>query len=523
MKLYKQCANVNTYLIIPKIVRFGFIFLILSSLIVFFYPLVRITNTTALPSFSLIVKGLSATLLMMMVVSLIASILGSFYAWIVSTYTFPFSNVFSHILLLPLVFPPLITGIAYIGFFDIGGITYQLFDKFHIDIMNPVSLYIILILHTFPYMYIIALMFFRREYQDIRRTYISLSIPRYKRLLPYMRTYSPFLLRGVSIISMEILGEFALSSYFGYNTLNTLINTEWRGKGNISTAIGLGFITFLCALSLVKISLLFKASRIPEKNKHLSRLQHTSPLKQTLLTFICTLPLILIVIIPFSLFIRWAFLLDIQFIPLFNDMLSSFLVSSSASLFIILIAFLSAYVLSFSHHNRFDSFFPLGYSLPSSLTGIALLSLFAFIQHFFKFNTNITFLTLFLAYLIRYINTAYASLSLYFHSIGHTITTTYLTYGLSSIKLLYIHISTLRKRLFILFILLFIEISKDLGLTIIIRPFNFNNLATRIYELTKDEQTIRTAPYALALMILHIVIFMCYSPYKKKLHDIPHY
>jgi len=149
----------------------------------------------------------------------------------------------------------------------------------------------------------------------------------------------------------------------------------------------------------------------------------------------------------------------------------------------------------------------LSYALPGAVIGISLILLFSPINDFFGFLIIGSFPVLIYAYFIRYMAVAVSPISSSFEKLSTKLDDTGKNLGLNPFKYFSkIFIPLNKKAIIIAFCISFVDIMKDLPLTLILRPFNFDTLATKTYELAVEEMITESAIYSLAIISFGFIL-----------------
>ena len=379
----------------------------------------------------------------------------------------------------------------------------------------------------YPYIYLLARASFIEQsvcVLEVSRTLGCNALGAFKRVaLPLAR---PAIIVGLSLVLMETLADYGTVQYFGISAFTTGIFKTWFGMDNSLVA---------SQLSAILLLFVFVFLFLERRSRKLLTLHHTSnrysPLTKEKLTGIrgflsfifCFTPLLFGFIIPVSFLVDWAInaysqVFDIDFYRLFMNSIFLAFITSLLALFI---ALLLGYINrnNFSLVNRFlVRFISLGYAVPGTVIAIGVLIPFAWFDNkldnflITNFNTSSGLLisgTLFIlifAYLVRFltipINTVEASLEKIKPGVDEVAKTT----GMSHFNLMKkIHIPIMRGSLLTCLLLVFVDVLKELPATLILRPFNFNTLAVRTFELANEERLAEAAVPALAIVIAGII------------------
>ncbi|MFT5394973.1 MAG: iron(III) transport system permease protein [Gammaproteobacteria bacterium] len=463
-------------------------------------------------------------------------LLGVIPAWMVTMYRFPFSRQLEWALLLPMSMPAYIIAYSYTGALDVAGplqtmlrefTGWQYRDYWFPEVRSLGGAIAMLSLVLYPYIYLLARAAFIEQsvcVLEVSRTLGCNAVDAFRRVaLPLAR---PAIMVGLSLVVMETLADYGTVQYFGVSTFTTGIFRTWFGLGNSLAAAQLS------ALLLVFVAVflyLEKRSRKQARYHHTSN-RYSSLMQQRLtkghgliaLT-ICAAPLVFGFIIPVSLLINWAIdtYADVLgkdfYLLLFHSLLLAFVTSA--------LALAIALFMAYSNRNNQSllnrilvRFVSMGYAIPGTVIAVGVLIPFAWFDNsldtLLMENLNIssgllisgTVFTLVFAYLVRFlavsINTVEAALGKIKPVMDEVAKTTGMRAG-TIVKR--IHMPMMRGSLLTALLLVFVDVLKELPATLILRPFNFNTLAVRTYELANEELLAEAAVPALAIVIAGII------------------
>lgn len=454
-------------------------------------------------------------------------------AYLLSLCDLPGRIWFERLLILPLALPAYVVAYVYQDLIDVGGVLYTLQQGISPGAM-PMSLRsvngaaFILALVLFPYLFLItrtALLEHGANLTDVARS-LGASPTRvfFRITLPLCR---PALAIGFLLIGAETMGDFATVHYFSVNTLTTAVYDSWLGHGSLSAAARLSLIMLLGVIIIVGLE---RWQRGKQAYFH----RYTSPASRIPLSGMTKYfsLLYLSLILLFGFFIPIITLLsyvwetaDAQDLSsLFEAGRNSLIVAFSAAFLAVLIAL----GLSTLAERKIESAsrWPLsssslGYMIPGTVIAIAVLIPTTFFEHEvnhllsrFGFNKPGLFLSgtaavLVLAYLIRFQAIANGTVSASYSRISPNIMTASRTLGQTASQTLRrVQIPLLQRGLFTAGLLVFIECMKELPAALILRPFNFDTLATHVYQFVSDEQLELAAGGALIIVLLGLIPVM---------------
>lgn len=470
------------------------------------------------------------SLYIMIGVAVLTSIIGFSTAYITTVFKFTFSNFFHYGLILPFAIPTYIVAYIYGGMFDItGSVTtfiLNLFDTkisevYFFDIMSIEGAIIVMSLVLYPYVYLVSKTYLRAESASIIDASKTLGLSQwqifYKVIIPISR---PAIVAGVILAVMEAVADFGVMDYFGVSTFVTGIFRTWFGMGSVEDA------SRLAGILMLFIFLLIFFERFQRKNKQykssgkdfkpISKVQLTG-MSNVLAFFACFIPFFFGFLLPFSQMSYWFYLsyedvLDEDFI---NILLQTLSIATFSAALITLLAFIFVYNVRVSK-NRFSDTLTqitkLGYSIPGAVIAVGILSFFTLVDKK-VFNTlNIDYLisgtivAVVFGYCVRFLAIAINNYESGFSKIPQTYDDACKTMNVKQSHVLFNVILPLIKHSgFAAFIIVFIEVIKELPLTMILRPFNFDTLAVLTHELVMQSQVIESSVPAMFIVVLGII------------------
>tara|TARA_R110002012_G_scaffold269120_2_gene453190 strand:- start:857 stop:2515 length:1659 start_codon:yes stop_codon:yes gene_type:complete len=451
--------------------------------------------------------------------SLLVLIMGVGTAWMVARFEFPFRKQLEWLLILPLAIPSYIVAYAYAGVFDYGGslelILRELNLEFvRIDIMNKFGLAFVLSISLFPYVYVSSRAFFLNQAGNLLEASTMLGVGEFKSffrlILPLAR---PAIIAGLILVLMEVLNDYGAAQYFGVNTFTTGIFRAWFSLEEPETAVYLSALLIFIVFALILFEKWQRKNIRFTGNKASGRIHRklgTKPMKW--LKFVLVLiPVILGFLIPVGQLIYWAFLtaekvFDLDFIML---SLQSFGIALFTSVVTVLFATLLIYFAKWSSINGIKSISRLGilgYAIPGAVVAIGIMiPTLAFDKWFINtmdsvfgvetgFLFNGTLVALVYAYSVRFLAVAYNPIESTALKVSNSIPDSSKMLGIGNFKtFLKIEFPLIKTGILSAVILVFIDILKELPLTLILKPFHINTLAVKAFEYASDEMVMEAA------------------------------
>jgi iron(III) transport system permease protein len=471
------------------------------------------------------------TLLLMTGVALITFMIGVGAAWTVTMYRFPGHRIFQWLLILPIALPAYISGFTWAGILDYTSPVYVFMrNTFGIDtgqylffdILSLPGAVIIFSLSLYPYVYLLTRAYFLNQSQTLFEATASLGLSPwqtfYRVALPMAR---PAFVAGISLALMEVLNDYGLVKYFGVDTFTTGIFNAWFAFGNIHAAMKLsGFLmVFVLVLILIERRQRGKMRFDAGAGGRNVRSKKLKGWKALLSLLLVSLPFLGGFLLPFSMLIYWTAIVfdDIFSLQFLMLMQNSFLLAIMAAVAVVVVSVLVVFTVrtyplrSVKIAARIST---LGYALPGAVVAIGILVAFLWLETQmtvlsgpgFRLALVGTWFALVYAYLVRFMAIGYNSIESGNERIPVHLDHASRSLGVSKMKTLFMIILPLLKgSLPAAALLVFIDVLKELPLTLILRPFNFDTLAIRAFEYANDERLAEAAPAAIIIVIMGLI------------------
>lgn len=477
------------------------------------------------------------TLLLMLGVGIGVLVIGISTAWVVTMYRFPGHRFFDWALFLPLSMPAYIVATVYLQLLEFSGpiqtfLRYifgwrSIHDYWFPDIASLEGAIVMLALVLYPYVYLLAKASFLEVSQDIMETSRLLGKGAWKSFfritLPLAR---PAIVVGLILAMMETIGDFGTVQILAVSTFTTGIYSVWLGMYNAPGAAQLATTLLIFVIILIFLERLSRGqqqyyqSESSDKNKKKVQL----PAGWAILAFLtCSLPILFGFLLPFSLLIVWVFqtyetTLTNRFI---GDAGNSIMLAGMASGLSVVLALLIAYGarLRPTRVVRVTTrIATMGYAIPGPIVALGVLLPFAgldnafdrFMRETYGISTGLilsgTIFAIIFAYLVRFQALSFGTIEAGLTKITREVEEASRTLGHGTFSTLKkIHIPLLRKSVLTAAILVFVDVMKELPATLILQPFNFSTLATRVYEYASDERFRESALWAVTITATGIV------------------
>ena len=475
-------------------------------------------------------------------VLILTFILGTGTAYLVSFYKFPGSNFFKWALILSFAVPPYIYAYSLTAFFENYGTAFTILKSLFGDANYNKSIpkfdgmfgaIISISFSLFAYVYILVRASFLYQSQNLIDLGKNLGFSKfksfYKIILPAAR---PAIVAGLSLVAMETLAEFGAVDFFSINTLTTGIYNSWITFDDLAFANRISFFLLLFIFSLFVLENLSRRkakyhfnSRGGFKQKEKLKLSGN---KSFLAFIFCFFVFFVSFLFPLSQMLYWTLkfpenLFDLQIIDL---LLNTLYLVFLSSLVLILFSLISNYGNRVSNNKTLNILSTLsisGYAIPGVILAIAFITFIAW------FDENIikslgflsikklfigSILGLVLVYFVRFYSLAFNGIKSGYEKINISVDESAYLLGFSKRKtFINIHIPFLRNSLLFIIILISLEIVRELPITLILRPFNFETFATTAYISASEDLLEAAAVPSLFLILIASFFIIITSKY----------
>ena len=489
-----------------------------------------------------LVEYISNSLILLICVLVLTFVLGTSSAYLVSFYTFPLSNFFKWALILSFAVPPYIYAFSLTAFFENYGTLYSILKNLfgnanynqHIPKFDGLLGAILsLSFSLFAYVYILARASFFYQSQNLVDLGRSLGFSKlksfYSLILPAAR---PAIVTGLSLVAMETLAEFGAVDFFSINTLTTGIYNAWITFDDLAFANRISFFLLIFIFALFILENLSRKRAKYHSNtkggfKQKEKFQ-LSGAKAFLAFLICFFIFFLSFLFPLSQMLYWTIkfpenFFDLQVITLTLNTIYLVLLSS---LVLIVFSLISNYGNRVSKNKGLNILSTLsisGYAIPGIILAVAFITFIAW------FDENIiqalgflsikkifigSVLGLVLVYFVRFYSLAFNGIKSGYEKINISVDESSYLLGYSKQKtFMNIHVPYLRNSLLFVVILISLEIIRELPITLILRPFNFETFATTAYISASEDLLEAAAAPALFLILIATTCIIISSKY----------
>ena len=452
-------------------------------------------------------------------------------AWLTAMHRFPGSRIFEWALVLPLAVPAYVLAYVYTDFLQFAGPVQSALreafgwtraDYFFPEVRSLGGAIVLFVFVLYPYVYLTARVAFIERAGGMLEAARTLGLGPWRSFLrvsvPLAR---PAVAAGTVLALMETLADYGAVSYFGVQTFTTGIYRAWFSLGDRIAAAQLA----AALLGFVIVLLLLEQTSRRRARFHdttgRDRPRRGQPLRgvpAVLACAACLAPVVIGFLLPGGLLLRLALLEgDAQFgAPFIRLARNSFILAGVTAAAAVGLAVLLAYGARLSKGKMpaaLNRLVGLGYAVPGSVIAVGVLIPVTRLDHWLNqqwqdwFGVNPGLLltggiaALVYAYLVRFLAVALQTVGASLAKItpGMDESARSLGEGAGGV-LRRVHLPVLRGSLLTAGLLVFVDVMKELPATLVMRPFNFDTLATQAYVLASDERLAEASTAALAIV-----------------------
>ena len=470
------------------------------------------------------------SLALMLMTGALALIVGVSTAWLTGACDFPGRDTLSWLLMLPLAAPAYVVAYVYTDLLEVSGpvqtalrswLSLQPGDLPVPPVRTLPGAALLLSLVLYPYVYLLA----RTSFAG--RSGVQFEAARVLGYGPYRAFFRvalpaarPAIAGGLALVLMETLADFGVVDYFSVPTLSTGIYRTWIGLGEKTAALKLAALMLLFVFALVTFETLGRRGTTDR-----SDLSRATPLRLTgvrgwLVFAVCLTPVLLGFVVPAGVLLSYALGGGDQLLGrgFGRYVANSVSVALTAAVIGTAVALLLSYAqrLNASRINRsLIRLSTLGYALPGILLATALLDPLASLDRWLiswwpgELNAGLlsgTVFALLYAYLCRFLTVAFQTVDAGLSAVSPDVDAAARTLGTTPRGVVRrIHLPLLRPSLLAAGLLVFVDVMRELPATLLLRPFNFDTLATRVYRLASDERLSEASTAALCVVLVGVI------------------
>lgn len=482
-------------------------------------------------------RYLTTTLQLMIGVGVLTLVIGLATAWTVTMCEFPGRKYFEWAMLLPFAVPAYVIAYVYTSLLDYAGPVQKTLrewfgwqsasDYWFPEIRSLEGAILMIGLVLYPYVYLLGRAAFMEQSPSLFAVSRSLGHSAlstfFRVVLPIAR---PAIAVGLSLVLMETLNDFGTVDFFAVQTLTLGLFDTWMNLGNLGGAAQIATTMLIFMVILVTLE---RYSR--RRQQQFAARDNRDPIHRFTMSFprqmicvgVCAAPLIFGFIIPAATlgYYAWEYFDESWNSSFIRNTFNSLFLSGTAALTTLLIGVTLAY--SRRLHNtrgmqvlmRLSS---LGYAMPGAVLAVGVIIPLAgfdnwldgLMRDYFGYSTGLllsgTTFALVFAFTVRFLAVSAGSvesalqkitpsMDMASRSLGHTP-------GKTLVK---VHLPMLRGTLLTAALVVFVDCMKELPATLILRPFNYDTLATYVYQFASDERLYHSALPSLIIVLAGIV------------------
>lgn len=459
------------------------------------------------------------SLLLMVVVGAGVLLLGVGLAWLSACCDYPFRRWLDPLLILPLAFPTYVLAFIYLGLLDFAGpLQSSLRSSFGAtpgwisELSGPYGVLPILILALYPYVYLLARASFsaggllafeagRSLGASPLRVFLTVSLPAAR----------PAIVAGLALALMETLADFGAVAIYGFDTFTTAIYRTWLGLFDLQAATQLASLLMVFLLTLVFAERATRSARVRQADRRAvpNRIVLRGA-RAWAATGAQVAVLLVGVVVPLIQLLVWAApSLHELAADRMIDLIGNTLVLAALGATAVVAGGLVLLLAGDRAPRRVALWSELaasGYAIPGTVLAVALMLALTGFDRIFGTALAGGLLALIIAYLVRFVRAAWGPLEGVAARIRPELFDCARSLGASRFdRFIHVMLPLLRPGLITAFLLAMVEIAKEMPATLMLRPFGWDTLAVRIYELTAEAQWERAALPALLLVVLSAI------------------
>ncbi len=460
------------------------------------------------------------TLGLMLGVAIGTLLIGVSTAWLITHYEFPGRSLFNWALLLPFAVPAYVIAFIYTDLLEFAGpvqsglralFGWKLANEYWFPAIRTLpGAIIMLVLVLYPYVYLLARAAFLEQSASVLEAAKVLGGPSqnlfFRVALPMAR---PAIVVGLSMAMMETLNDFGTVDYFAVRTLTAGLYDVWLGMNNLGGGAQIATLLLMFVMMLIgleKVSRRHQQNFQPTATRFRQLTRHPLTGRRALLaSTACLAPVLLGFLIPAWVLVDYAITYFAEsWTEDFRQIaINSMLLSGTAAATAVIIGILLSYSQRL-HPTRLlrtsVNVSSMGYAVPGAVLAIGVIIPFAtfdntlddFMRRHFDISTGLllsgTVFALIFAYTVRFLAVAYGSVDASMKKISPHMDDAARSLGHSSLSILTrIHLPLMKSGVLTAALVVFVDCMKELPATLILRPFNFDTLATHVYQFASDE------------------------------------
>lgn len=462
----------------------------------------------------------------------LAALMGTGAAWLVTMYRFPFSRIVEWLLLTPLAVPAYVGAYVLVDFLDYSGPVQTALratfgwqsarDYWFPEVRSTTAAILVMAAALYPYVYMLARAAFREQSggsYEVARALGAGPFGLFWRVgLPLAR---PAIAAGVAIVMMETVNDYGVVSYFSVQTLTTGIFSTWLESGNPGGAAQLSCLVMAAILLLMAMErmgrrhLRFHATA---RHRRPVTAQPLPPVAGWIATVLCAIPFLLGFVLPVAVMGKFALGAQRSWLTpdLWRALRHTITVCGAAAVLTVAAALFMVYGLRLARTRGVRQLLPvttLGYGVPGAVLAVGILIPLAALDHRLADLVQAvtgtdpgllltgTAAAIVLAYVVRFFAIAQGAVDSAFGRVSPSLAMAARSLGRTQGGVLRdVFLPLMKGSVGTALLLVFVDSVKELPATLLLRPFNFETLATRTHEAASLENLSDAAPAALLII-----------------------
>ena len=474
---------------------------------------------------------LGNTLTLVLGVGTGVTLIGVSLAWLTSLCEFPGRRWLDWALMLPFAIPAYVLAFVFVGLLDFAGPVQSLLREWFGSglrlprVRSTGGVIIVLVLVFYPYVYLLARTAFLAQGKGLMEAARMLGQSPWKAFwriaLPVAR---PAIGAGVALALMETLADFGAVAVFNFDTFTTAIYKTWYGFFSLSSAAQ------LASLLLLAVMLVVYGERRARGQDHAASerprgqaLYRLHGLKAWMASGWCALVFACAFVVPMVQLVVWCwqrgrFDLDERYREL---ILHTLYLGAMAALITVAVALLLVFARRQAPTPGIRAgvaLANLGYALPGSVLAVSLMLAFSFLDRELVVPLSSwlggagrplllgSVAALLVAYLVRFIAVAYGPLESSLARIRPSLPQAARSLGVGGPRLFFkVYLPLLLPGTLSAALLVFVDTLKEMPATLLMRPFGWDTLAVRVFEMTSEGEWARASLPALTLVLVGLL------------------
>lgn len=486
---------------------------------------------------------LSNTAILLAGVGVGVTLIGVSLAWLTSLCEFPGRRWLDWALMLPFAIPAYVLAFVFVGLLDFSGPVQTLLREWFgsglrlPSVRSTGGVIIVFILVFYPYVYLLARTAFLAQGKGFMEAARVLGLSPWQAFwrvaLPVAR---PAIGAGVALALMEALADFGAVSVFNFDTFTTAIYKTWYGFFSLSSATQLASLLLLFVAVLLFSEQRARGAIRPSNERPRGKaLYKLRGWKAILASTWCGLVFLCAFVIPILQLLAWfwqrgRFDLDERYTALITHTLYLGLMAAAITVTAALLLAFAKRMTPTKRMHALVGFANLGYALPGSVLAVAIMLAFSYLDEHAVIPLSLSFggagkpillgslSALLLAYMIRFMAVAYGPLEGALARIKPSLPEASRSLGISGLSLFRrVYLPLLLPGSLSAALLVFVDVLKEMPATLLMRPFGWDTLAVRIFEMTSEGEWARASLPALTLVLvglLPVVLLIRRSAYR---------